>query len=120
MPTLAFFFGSILMLIGVIGYAYAYMAGTASLTALIPAAIGVLLAILGVAAMRNEGPRKHLMHAAVILAFVGMGAMIGRMISKGGIAATAADIATAATAAVLLVFILLSVKSFMSARAARL
>lgn len=121
MPSTAIAVGVLLIAIGVIGYIYGVMTGPGSLTALIPAAIGVILALLGAAAQRNAGPRKHLMHAAVIVAIFGLGAMVGRLIAKrDGITASAGDIATILTAIVCLIFVILSVKTFMAARASRL
>lgn len=117
MPNLSIYFGLLLVAIGVLGYAYSLTTGPGSFTALIPAAFGAVLAILGFAAVRNEGPRKHLMHGAVIIAFVGFAAMLGRLISKrDGFTGSAGDIATAATAFICLIFVVLTVRSFIAAR----
>ncbi|MEJ7624331.1 MAG: hypothetical protein WKF34_10105 [Pyrinomonadaceae bacterium] len=121
MPQYGIFFGGILTLIGAVGYAYGVAMGSASLTAFIPSAIGVLLFGLGFAARQNEGPRRHIMHAAVVVAILGLGAMVGRLISKRDfITGSAGDIATILTAIVCLIFVILSVRTFMSARAERI
>ena len=120
MPTTAILCGVILIVIGLVGYLYGVSIGAGSPTALIPSAIGVILAILGLVAQRNEGLRKHLMHGALVVAFLGLAATAGRLISKGSVGTTAADLSTLATALICLLFIVLGVRSFMSARAARL
>lgn len=117
MPSTSVTFGILLILIGVTGYLYGMTTGSASFTALIPAVPGVILALLGLTAKRNEGLRRHLMHAAVVVALLGVIAMAGRLFSKkDGITGSAGDIATIATALVCLVFVILAVKSFIDAR----
>jgi len=53
-------FGLTLTLTGFLGY---FMTGTSSFTALIPAAFGLLLMVLGFLA-RSEASRRNVMHAA--------------------------------------------------------
>jgi len=120
MPATAIFCGIVLIFIGLAGYLYGVSIGAGSPTALIPSAIGVILAILGLVAQRNEGMRKHLMHGALVVAFLGLAATAGRLISKGSVGTTAADLSTLATALICLLFIVLGIRSFMSARADRL
>src|SRR4051812_6466988 len=81
MPKIAIAFGIALTLLGVIFY---FGTGMVSVTALIPAFVGVPLAILGVAARgAREGVRKHIMHLAAMLGLVGFVAPIARLASKG-------------------------------------
>ena len=82
MPSTAIACGTLLVLIGILGYVNGVMTNHASLTALIPAAVGVVLLLLGVFARMNEGLRKHLMHAAVLVALLGFVASAGRLVSK--------------------------------------
>lgn len=117
MPSTAIIFGALLILIGVIGYAYGLGTGSGSPTALIPAAFGAVLAILGFAAQRNEGLRKHLMHGAVVVALLGFIATAGRLVMKmGELTMSPAVLSQIATAVVCLTFVILAVKSFASAR----
>ncbi len=117
MPTTAIAFGILLVLIGGIGYAYGLTTGGGSFTALIPAAFGAVIALLGFAAQRNEGLRKHLMHGAVVIALLGFLATAGRLVMKmSEITMTAAYLSQIATAVVCLAFIILAVKSFAAAR----
>ncbi|HVF46895.1 MAG TPA: hypothetical protein VNA17_04950 [Pyrinomonadaceae bacterium] len=117
MPSTSITFGILLILIGVAGYLYGLSTGGGSLTALIPAAFGGVLAVLGWAARGNEGLRKHLMHVAVVVALLGFLATAGRLAMKAGeITLSAAFLSQLATALVCLVFIILAVRSFVAAR----
>ncbi len=68
MPKQTAYLGVGLIVLGVAGY---FASGQASPTALIPAAFGVAFLLLGVAATRASSS-KHLMHAATVLALVGL------------------------------------------------
>ncbi len=117
MPTTSIAFGVLLILIGVIGYVYSVMNDRASLTALIPAIFGIVLAILGLAANAKESLRKHLMHAAIIVALIGFIATAGRLLMQTReLTVSAAVVSQAATAVVCLIFVILAVKSFADAR----
>jgi hypothetical protein len=117
MPSTSITFGILLILIGVVGYLYGLSAGSGSLTALIPAAIGAVLALLGWVARGNEGLRKHLMHGAVVVALLGFLATAGRLAMRASdITLSAAFLSQLATALVCLVFIILAVRSFVAAR----
>lgn len=66
--------GAVLVLLGV-----GFYAGVPphSITALIPAFLGVLIAILGVVA-RNEKARRHAMHGAMLFGVIGiLGSLMG-------------------------------------------
>jgi len=117
MPTTAITFGVLLILIGLIGYVYGMTTGHASLTALIPAAFGIVMAILGAIARSNEGMRKHLMHAAVLIALLGFVMTAGRLLMKlNDITVGAAFLSQVSMAVVCLVFVILAVRSFVAAR----
>jgi hypothetical protein len=120
MPTTAIFCGVILILLGIVGYVGGVMSDRASLTALIPAFFGIVLAAIGLAARAKESLRKHLMHAAVIVALLGFIATAGRLLFKSGdLTASPAVISQAIMAAVCLVFVVLAIRSFAAARRER-
>ena len=79
LPTIALNVGFLLIVQGV---AFYFGTETSSITALIPAGVGVLLALLGLLAYR-ESARKHAAHAAALVAALGLLAAIGRMASAG-------------------------------------
>lgn len=113
--------GILLILIGVIGYGYGMTTGGASPTALIPAVLGLILAILGFVGLSKENLRKHLMHGAVLiglLGFVGTASSFLKIASvfNGTAERPAAVVAQFATAIICLVFVILCVKSFVDAR----
>ena len=117
MPSTSITCGTLLILIGILGYINSVMTNHASFTALIPAAFGVLLVLLGVFARMNEGLRKHLMHAAVLIALIGFIATAGRLVSKlGELTYSAAVVSQVSTALVCLLFVILAIKSFADAR----
>ncbi len=117
MPSLSIRCGVLLILIGILGYVNGVMSDRASYTALIPAIFGALLLLLGVIAQRKENLRKHLMHAAVVVALLGFIATAGRLIPRlGELTFSGAEIAQISMAAVCLLFVVLAVKSFVGAR----
>ena len=117
MPSTAIACGTLLILIGVIGYINGIVTGHASITALIPAFFGIVLALLGVFARAKESMRKHLMHAAVVIALLGFILPFGRLVSKiSELSYSAAVISQVAMALVCLLFVVLAVKSFADAR----
>ena len=99
--------------------------GTTSITALIPAFIGAAFLVLGILA-RREHLRKHVMHAAAMLAlitiimtFSGVIATIRRM-SGSEIVRPEAALAKAATCFLSIVYLGLCVNSFIQARRSRI
>jgi len=89
-------------------------------TALIPAAFGILFLIFGMVSQLKESLRKHLMHAAAVVALLGLLAVGGRLLPKlGDLTMSAAVISQLAMAAVCLVFLILAIRSFREARRAR-
>ncbi|MGI8670109.1 MAG: hypothetical protein ACR2J3_09740 [Aridibacter sp.] len=117
MPSITINFGRILILIGAIGYIYGLTTAYASPTALIPAVFGLILLVLGYVARAKEDLRKHLIHAAVVVALLGFLASAGRLVMKiGEFQLSAAYLSQVAMALTCLIFIIISVRSFMNAR----
>jgi hypothetical protein len=117
MPTTAIVCGVILIALGAAGYVSGLMNDRASITALIPAFFGIVLAGLGIAARAKEGLRKHLMHAAVVVALLGFIATAGRLVSRmSELTATPAVISQALMATTCLLFVVLAIRSFAAAR----
>lgn len=117
MPLNAKWFGRLLIVVGLAGYAYGMYNGNASWTALIPGIFGLVLMVLGYLAASNEGMRKHLMHAAVLVALLGLLASAGRIFSKiSEFTISPASLSQIAMALICLVFIVLAVRSFVAAR----
>ena len=117
MPNTTIILGSLLILIGLIGYGYGWtMTEHASPTALIPAALGIVMMVLGFVAKANEGLRKHLMHAAVLVALVGFVMTAWRLLKMSEFVVSAALISQLATALVCLLIVILAVRSFVAAR----
>ena len=110
--------GVVLQLLGIGAY---FASGTQSLTALIPAMIGVLFELCGVLALK-ENLRKHAMHVAVLVALISLGASIGGLFSLpsliGGeiVARPGAVISKSAMALIACIYLVLAIKSFVKAR----
>jgi hypothetical protein len=117
MPSTTRFFGLILIVLGVASYT---LTGRASVTALIPAFFGAVLVICALIA-RNEGARKHAMHAAVAVGLIGALASLGRGIpaAMAGDAMRPAVLSQLIMGVMLLVYVALGVQSFIAARKAR-
>jgi len=117
MPTTTRIVGLVLMVIGIASY---WLTGRTSLTALIPAFIGVAFVGLAYAA-RNEAIRKHVMHVAVAFGLIGALGTLGRAIPAvmNGQLARPAVIAQIATGLVLAYYVFMGVQSFREARRAR-
>jgi O-antigen/teichoic acid export membrane protein len=113
--------GAALIVLGVGSY---LLTGAVSLTALIPAAFGVLFVAAGVLA-RDERKRMHAMHAAVVIALLGfVGSFRGLLglgkVFDGTAARPAAIVAQTIMALLTLGYIVVAVRSFIQARKARL
>lgn len=114
-------FGILLLVLGVAGYA---ASGGASLTALIPAALGLLLLLLGLVA-RDPARRKFAMHIAVVVGLIGfLGSLPGllklpALLGGQPVARPAAVLAQSLMAALTGVFVALCVRSFVLARRSR-
>jgi hypothetical protein len=112
--------GVALIILGLGGY---FLTGAVSLTALIPAAFGLLIALAGLVA-RDDRMRKHAMHAAVLVALLGFLGSIRGVLQIGGVfdgtaARPAAVVSQTIMAVLTLGYIVIAVRSFISARASR-
>lgn len=117
MPATSVFFGILLVAIGAAGYFYGRSVGSTSLTALIPAAFGLVFILCGLLAGMKESLRKHAMHAAAAVALIGFILTAGRLIMRvGQLTMSAAVISQLATAVVCLIFLLAAIGSFAAAR----
>ena len=120
-PYVTIGFGVLLTLIGVGGYV---MSGMVSWTALIPAFLGVPMALLGGLATK-ESLLKHAMHGAAMVGLLGLlGTASGlfkffRMLGGAEVARPEAVKVQALVAVLCAVFIGLCVNSFIQARKAR-
>jgi hypothetical protein len=119
MPNTTLVIGILLTLLGVISY---LVTGGSSLTALIPAAFGVIFIALGQLA-KKEALRKHIMHFAVGLAMIGFlgGAVrafvpFASMLQGAPVEHPAAIIAQVIMALLCLVLLAYGVRSFVEAR----
>ncbi len=105
------------MIVGVGGYV---MTGMASPTALIPAAFGLVISMLGFYA-RHEDNRRTAMHLAMGIAMVGVLGSISGLLSipaliSGEAAMPAAVVSRSAMAVILLVYLAMGFNSFREAR----
>jgi hypothetical protein len=114
-------FGVILLVLGIGGY---FGSGMVSLTALIPAAFGLLLLICGVIA-RDPAKRKHAMHFAAmvgLLGFLGSArglAKLGSVLAGQPVERQNAVISQSVMAILMLIFTALCIRSFVQARRSR-
>ena len=121
MPTTAIVCGILLILVGVFGYVYGMLNQTASITALIPAFFGIILAILGFLARAKENLRMHLMHGAVLVGLLGFFMTAGRLVMNiSRFTLNAATLAQLSMALICLAFVILCIKSFIDARRNRI
>ncbi len=123
MARVTIFFGIILILLGVLTY---MQTGSQFPTSLIPAYLGVVLAILGALSRTTDLKRRALyMHIAVTLGLLGFlstaKSIVDYVRMKNGMQVKfpVAVEEKAAMACLLLVFVLLCVRTFIQARQAR-
>ena len=120
MPRITVIFSLIYIALGVGGY---FLTGGVHKTALIPAAIGVILLVLGLLGSK-EKLRMHVMHAALLiglLALLGTASSLLKLPSAidGTALRPGAVFAQAATAILSVVYLGVGVRSFIAARRAR-
>ena len=118
MPRLTILFGVLLILLGAGGY---FGPGRTSVTALIPAFFGVPFLLLGLVALK-DGLRKHAMHAASLLALLGVVGALFRPVKTllaGAFEFNTAVASQFTMAALCVVFLGLCIKSFVDARVRR-
>jgi hypothetical protein len=122
MPAITFFVALLLVAVGVGGYV---ASGAHAPTALIPAVLGVLLAVCAALA-RNPKTRMHAMHGAVLLALLGLlGSLRGvfqlpAYLAGEPVVRPLAVVAQSITAVLCLAYLVVAIRSFIQARRARL
>jgi hypothetical protein len=119
-PSITIALGIALIILGLAGYS---LTGAVSLTALIPAAFGLVIAVSGLIA-RDERKRKHAMHAAVAVALLGFLGSIRGLLQIGAVfdgtaARPAAVVSQSIMALLTLGYIVMAVRSFVQARRRR-
>ena len=118
MTKLTISIGVLLVVVGVGGY---ILTGAVSVTALIPAVIGVVLVALA-AWGRNDATRKHAMHGAMLVALLGVAGSVRGLLqlpgllAGGEVARPAAVYSQSITAILMLILIVAGVRSFVAAR----
>jgi hypothetical protein len=118
MAMVAMICGGILVVLGLGAY---FGADRESITALIPTFFGLPLLLLGYLG-RAENRRKHALHAATVIALLGLlgslrGApQFGRLLAGTEIARPVAAVVQTGMALVCLVFLVLAIRSFVNAR----
>ena len=116
MPAIAILIGLMLILVGLGGFGYGYAKdGVAHFTAMIPAIIGLLILLCGAVAIFTESLRKHMMHAALLIAAFG-GIATAITIFTGKLEMSAPLASKSVTAVLCFVFVILGVRSFIAAR----
>jgi uncharacterized membrane protein len=118
MAKLSITFGIVLILLGLISY---FGISSESITALIPAFLGIPLLVLGWIGL-SEKYRKHSMHGAAVLMLIGFGGTVSglikffRMVGGETFERPSAITIQAIMAVLCLIFLVLAVKSFIDAR----
>ncbi|CAM8636143.1 hypothetical protein MCEMIH22_00823 [Candidatus Methylacidiphilaceae bacterium] len=120
MPSTTLAFAFAYLLLGITGFV---LTGSTHKTALIPCIFGILFLVFGLLA-RKDSLRKHVMHAAVLialLAFFGTARSLTHMpeLFNGTAEKPAAIITQSLNAGLSLLYIILAVRSFIQARRAR-
>jgi len=111
-------FGITLIILGFISY---FGISSESVTALIPAFLGVIVLILGFLTL-NEKYLKHSMHAAAVLMLLGFAGTVSglikffRMIGGEAFERPSAITVQAIMAVICLIFLIFAIKSFIDAR----
>jgi hypothetical protein len=114
----------IAVLLIALGVTSRLLSASPSLTVLIPAALGGLLLIAGLIAFK-AGARMHAMHAAAMLALLGIGGSVGALVHLpallgGGTVERPMAVASRSLTFLLCAILLaLAVRSFINARLAR-
>jgi hypothetical protein len=121
MPRLTLVLGGILVLLGILAYV---LTAAASITALIPAFVGVLLVACGLVAERRPAARRHAMHAALAIALLGALGSLMQVVKLGDVFAGTAErpaavIVSTVMFLLLVYYLVMGVRSFRVARRAR-
>jgi uncharacterized membrane protein len=118
MAKVSIAFGIILIILGLVSY---FGISSESITALIPAFLGIPVLVLSIIAL-NEKYLKHSIHAVAVLMLLGFGGTVGglfkffRMLGGESFERPSAITIQAIMALLCLVFLILAVKSFIDAR----
>ncbi len=110
--------GIILIALGLVSY---FGISSESVTALIPAFLGIPVLVLGLLAL-NEKYLKHVMHGAAVLMLLGFGGTVGglikffRMLGGEVFERPSAITVQAIMALLCLIFLIFAIKSFIDAR----
>ena len=121
MTTITRGLGAALVAVGVVAYV---VTGADSITALIPAALGIVILVLGVLAGR-PALHQHAIHGALVVALLGvLGTLMNvadlpALLSGEQLERPGAVIASTITFALCAVYIALGVRSFIAARRLR-
>ena len=113
--------GGVLIVVGVVSFV---ATGSEAITALIPAALGVVLVALGIAAGR-ESIHRHAIHAALVVALLGaLGTLMNvvelpALLAGDDVERPGAVVASAITFLLCAGYVVLGVRSFRAARSAR-
>ncbi|MDQ3760463.1 MAG: hypothetical protein M3460_01785 [Actinomycetota bacterium] len=119
MPKIALIVGILLIVVG--GWAYIASGPGASPTALIPAVLGLGLAVAGLVGLRGGHARRHAMHGAAAVALIGVLGSAGQLLASPAADSEHADIAHTAGLLNLALcggFLVLAIWSFVQARLA--
>ena len=119
MTKLSIYTGLFLILLGIASY---IITAAESPTALIPTFFGLAFVGLGLLGNKSESMRKHSMHAALLLAILGLGGSFGGLMSVfgalggGELKRPAASYGQAIMALACIFFLIAGVRSFIEAR----
>lgn len=117
MQRLTLVIGGLLVVLGIGAYVTYLGSQLESVTALIPAFVGIVLLICGAIAARGERARMHATHAALAVALL---AALGALVRVVTVAALSGGVIVSAIMFLLLAFyIVMGVRSFVAARRAR-
>ncbi len=106
--------GAILIILGVV---VTIISDSNSATSLIPAFVGVIYLLLGIAGKQKPDLNHHFMHGAAAISLLAIFGSIGSLIGRGSTGW--ALFAQLATSVVCAVFLVSAIQSFKAARAAR-
>lgn len=121
MSKLSIIVGILMIILGAGSF---LLTGAASATALIPAFFGIAFVGFGIVGVKKESLQKHVMHAALLLAILGIGGSFGGLINVLGVLGgnelvrPNASYAQAAMALICIYFVVAGIRSFINARKA--
>ena len=116
MPLAAIATGALLIAVNLVVFLFSE---SRSLTQFIPSLFGLLLLVAGVVAVSNQAAAKHAMHAALLVAVLGVigpAGRVGSVLARGGEVSQLALIANLLLAALCLAFLILGVRHFLKVR----